>query len=205
MKITISNTNSKLGGFIPSINLPAGKTCRADAPCQKGCYAKKGNWLYKNVQQSMTNNLLIYLTSSEMYFRQIIKYLNNGDISYKFFRWHSSGDIVDYDYLKGIFEVAKACPQTKFLCFTKKFQLVNNYLYEIDNKIPENLKIVFSGWDNTFEIDNPYNLPTTYVRFKDETKNTLIPEFAIPCIGKCYECKSCWSLEKGQSVVFSKH
>ena len=41
MKITISNTISKLGGFIPSINLPAGKTCRADAPCQKGCYAKK--------------------------------------------------------------------------------------------------------------------------------------------------------------------
>ena len=99
MKVNISKTNSKLGGFIPSINLPAGKTCRADAPCQKGCYAKKGNFLYKNVQQSLTNNLLVYLNDSNDYFNQIINELNNGDIVYKFFRWHSSGDIVDKNYL----------------------------------------------------------------------------------------------------------
>ena len=51
--INISTTNSKLGGTIPSINLPAGLTCRADAPCQKGCYAKKGNWIFKNVKESL--------------------------------------------------------------------------------------------------------------------------------------------------------
>lgn len=204
MKVTISTTNSKLGGFIPSVNLPAGLTCRPDAPCQKGCYAKKGNWLYKNVKTSLLNNLDYFKTSPESYFNDIINYLNNGDISYKFFRWHSSGDIVNNEYLKGILKVANACPQTKFLCFTKKFYLINLYL---DNGgiLPNNLKIVFSAWNNTFKIDNPHNLPVTYVRFKDESKNADIPEFAIPCIGKCYECKSCWSLEKGQSVVFNQH
>lgn len=32
----VSNTNSKLGGQILSINMPAGITCRPDAPCYTG-------------------------------------------------------------------------------------------------------------------------------------------------------------------------
>ena len=204
MKITISKTNSKLGGFIPSINLPAGLTCRDDAPCQKGCYAKKGNWLYKNVQASLKNNYDAYMENADEYFNHIIKELNNGDITYKFFRWHSSGDIVNLKYLKGIIRVAEACPQTKFLCFTKKFNLVNMYL-EFNPNIPENLKIVFSAWSKDFKVNNPHNLPVTYVNFKNADKNPDIPEYAIPCVGKCYECKACWSLVNGQSVVFNQH
>lgn len=202
--INISTTNSKLGGTIPSFNLPAGLTCRADAPCQKGCYAKKGNWVYSNVKQSVTDNLKAFIEEPENFFNAIINHLNNSDICYKFFRWHSSGDIVNNEYLKGIIRVAESCPQTKFLCFTKKFHLVNLYI-EFGGKIPKNLKIVFSAWDKNFKVDNPYNLPVTYVYFKDESRNADIPEFAIPCIGKCYECKACWSLEKGQSVVFHQH
>ncbi len=201
--IKISRTNSKLGTMIPSINLPAALTCRADAPCKKGCYALKGNWLYDNVKKSLQNNLDAFIEDPDNYFNQIIEQLN-GDVVYKFFRWHSSGDIVNETYLKGIIRVAKELPFTKFLCFTKKFNLVNNYL-DSGEEIPSNLKIVFSAWDNTFKVENPYNLPVTYVFFKDSTKNADIPEFAIPCIGDCQHCKSCWSLEKGQSVVFKKH
>lgn len=202
--INISTTNKKLGGFILSINLPAGLTCRADAPCQKGCYAKKGNFTYNNVKNSVMGNLKAFNEEPENFFNAIIKALNNSDICYKFFRWHASGDIVNNEYLKGIVKVAEACPQTKFLCFTKKFHLVNLYV-QFGGLIPENLHFVFSAWDNTFKVDNPYNFPVTYVNFKDESKNADIPEFAIPCIGKCYECKACWSLEKGQSVVFNQH
>ena len=202
--ITISTTNSKLGGFIPSINLPAGLTCRADAPCQKGCYAKKGNWRFENVQQSLLDNLKAFNEEPKEFFNGIINYLNNNDIAFKFFRWHSSGDIVNNEYFKGILKVASNCPGTKFLCFTKKFHLVNLYL-EAGGVIPDNLKIVFSAWDNTFKVDNPYNLPVTYVKFAKEEKNPDIPEYAIPCIGKCSECKACWSLVNGQSVVFNQH
>ena len=204
MLVKISLTNSKLGAAIPSVNLPAGVTCRADAPCQKGCYAKKGNWTYKNVKTSVANNLEVFNKDPQTYFDDIISQLNNDDITYKFFRWHSSGDIVNNEYLKGIIRVAEACPQTKFLCFTKKFHLVNIYL-DYNHTLPSNLKIVFSAWDKDFKVDNPYNLPVTYINFKDKSKNADIPEFSIPCIGKCYECKSCWSLEKGQSVVFNQH
>jgi len=204
MTVKISLTNSKLGGFIPSVNLPAGLTCRADAPCQKGCYAKKGNWLYANVKESLKNNLNIFNENPEEYFNSIIAQLNNGDISYKFFRWHSSGDIVNFKYLQGVIRVAEACPQTKFLCFTKKFGLVNLYL-EAKKELPENLHIVFSAWDKDFKVENPFDLPVTYINFKKQERNADIPEYAIPCMGKCAECKACWSLKKGQSVVFNQH
>lgn len=201
--VKISLTNAKLGGKIPSINLPAGLTCRADAPCQKGCYAKKGNWLYKNVKKSLEENLNTYLNNPKQYFNEIVNFLNDNDVTYKFFRWHSSGDIVNYDYLLGMVDVAKRCKKTKFLCFTKKFFFINHYLKS--NELPKNLKIVFSAWDKTFEVLNPYNMPVTYVNFKDKSKNADIPEFAIPCIGDCKSCKSCWSLKPGQSVVFNQH
>lgn len=201
MKITL--TNSKLGGFIPSLNLPAGITCRSDAPCFKDCYARKGNFTYPKVKQGYLNNLKEYQEDSEKFFNDVTDYLNNGEIIYKFFRWFSSGDIVDMNFLYGIIKVAKACPMTKFLCFTKKHNLVNMWL-SVGNELPENLRIVFSGWDENFKVDNPFNLPTTYVHFKDRS-NKHIPEFAIPCKGSCRTCKACWSLQKGQSVYFDKH
>lgn len=201
--VKISLTNAKLGGKIPSVNLPAGLTCRADAPCQKGCYAKKGNFTYKKVKQSLENNLNTYLNNPKQYFNEIVNFLTDNDVTYKFFRWHSAGDIVNYDYLLGMVDVAKRCKKTKFLCFTKKFFFVNHYLKS--NELPKNLKIVFSAWDKTFEVLNPYNMPVTYVNFKDASKNADIPEFAIPCIGDCKTCKACWSLKPGQSVYFNQH
>ena len=132
----ISITNSKLGDKIPSLNLPAGKTCSADAPCNKGCYAMKGNWLFKNVVNSLQNNLDEFINDRGKFFNDIIKYLNNDDITYKFFRWFSSGDIVNENFFNGMIMVAEKCKQTKFLCFTKKFVIVNNFF--ITRKGPGN-------------------------------------------------------------------
>lgn len=200
--ITISLNNSKLGDKIPSLNLPPILTCRSDAPCKKDCYALRGHFTYKNVKQSMQNNLDLFLKDSKKFFDSIIDFLNNGDITFKFFRWFGAGDIVNDTFFKGIVKVAKKCKNTKFLVFTKKFDIVNNYLKE--NAMPKNLNVVFSGWDENFKIDNPYNLPTTYVYFKNK-ENKHIPEFSIPCGASCKSCKSCWMLKAFQSVYFNKH
>lgn len=198
----ISLTNSKLGDKIPSLNLPT-TVCRANAPCKKGCYAMKGNWLFKNVVTSLQSNLDHFLRDPEGFFDEIIDYINNDDITYKFFRWFSSGDIVNETFLKGMVRVAKKCKQTKFLCFTKKYELINEYLNVAE--LPKNLKIVLSAWDKDFKVENLHNLPMTYINFKDQTRNADIPEFAIPCVGTCSKCKACWSLKKGQSVYFNQH
>lgn len=203
MNVKISTTNSKLSGQIPSVNLPAVHTCRHDAPCKHLCYARKGNFTFPNVKASHMNNLACFVSNPEEYFNDIISFLN-GLVSYRYFRWHSSGDIVNYDYLLGMVRVAKKCKSVKFLCFTKKFELVNQYLAS-NEKLPSNLHIVFSAWDKNFKVENPFNLPVTYVDFIDTTMNPEIPELAIPCTGDCPSCLACWSLKKGQAVVFHQH
>lgn len=196
----LSTTNSKLGFMIPSINLPAGVTCAKDAPCAKGCYAKHGHWLYKNVQKSLRENLEQYKADPESYFAEIIEKTR----LYRYVRWHSSGDIVDDAYLLGMIKVAKANPKVEYLCFTKKYKIVNDYM-DGGNEIPENLNIMFSGWGAEWEVINPYHFPTSWVIFKDKAENVNIPETAIPCAGHCENCLACWQLVKGQAVAFKKH
>lgn len=198
--IHISTQNRKLGMTIPSINLPAITTCRANAPCKKGCYACKGTFLYSNVQKSMQNNLDIYKTSPKAYFSQIQGYLQM--IPFKHFRYHSSGDIVDMQYLELMVETAKICKETKFLCFTKKYEIVNEYLKK--HRLPKNLNIVFSAW-GYFIPENPHNLPMTYVKFGKGESDKLIPQNAVECSGNCETCFACWNLQKKQSIYFNKH
>ena len=201
--IKISTQNSKLGAMIPSINLPAITTCRANAPCRKGCYACKGRFLYSNVQKSMENNYNIYKESSKAYFSQIQAYLTL--MPYKYFRYHSSGDIVDYNYFVGMVETAKKCKKTHFLCFTKKYEIVNEWLSK-NKELPKNLVVVFSSW-GLWLPENPYNLPMTYVKFNEKMQklNEAIPNNARECKGNCATCQMCWKLKQGQSVYFHKH
>ena len=199
----ISLNNSKLGEFIPSVNLPPVKTCRPDAPCVGLCYARKGRFAFPSVKTSMDRNLLLYEANPEWFFEYIKMFLKAS--GFRHFRWFGSGDIVDMAYLEGMVDVAKECKRTKFLCFTKKYELVNDYI-KANGKLPANLIIVFSNWKD-FKCENPYNLPTSYVKFKDCECD--IPENATQCTGFCGECvntkASCWKMKAGQSVVFNKH
>ena len=196
--VKVSNTNTKLGGQIYSINLPAGITCRPDAPCFKGCYARKGNWLYPSVKTSLSNNLNAYNNNSKLYFDSIAAQT----ALIKYCRWHSSGDIIDVQYFEGMCKVARRNKDTHYLCFTKKYEIVNDYLSQ-GKRIPKNLSVVLSAWSD-WAPKNPYNLPVTYVYGKDFC-NELIPADSIPCAGKCENCQACWTLKKGQSVYFKKH
>ena len=194
----VSNTNSKLGGQIYSINLPPVVTCRADAPCFKGCYACKGNWLFPNVKNSLQQNLEAYRNNPTLFFESVA----TQTALVRFCRWHSSGDIVDMQYFEGMCKVARKNKETHYLCFTKKYEIINEFLSK-GKRIPKNLSIVFSAWSNWIP-ENPYDLPMTYVYGK-EFNNELIPKDAIPCGGKCETCQACWTLKKGQHVYFLKH
>ena len=194
----VSNTNSKLGGQIYSINLPPVVTCRSDAPCFKGCYACKGNWLFPNVKNSLQHNLDAYKSNPTLFFESVAAQT----ALVRFCRWHSSGDIVDMKYFEGMCKVARKNKDTHYLCFTKKYEIINEFLSK-GKRIPKNLSIVFSAWSDWLP-ENPYNLPMTYVYGK-EFNNELIPKDAIPCGGKCENCQACWTLKKGQHVYFLKH
>ena len=202
--VNITLNNNKLGGFIPSLDLPPVITCRKGAPCIKGCYARRGSFLYPSKIESMANNLEFYKKDPAGFFNSVRDFLSNRDITFKFFRWFGAGDIVDAAFFAGCVELAKTCPDTKFLMFTKKYEIVNDYINACGG-LPCNFSVIFSMWDKSFKIDNPHRLPLAFVRFNDPEKTPAIPECAIPCAGSCANCKGCWSLQKNQSVYFNKH
>ena len=198
----ITWSNIKLGGKIPQLNMPMGASCRNDAPCflDGTCYCTKGNMAFPNVRNSHMNKMRLYLADPEAFFEQVDRELRI--VEPKYFRWHSSGDIVDIKYLSLMCWLARRHKGTRFLCFTKKFEMVNTYFD--GHKKPENLVVVLSNWGN-WRVVNPHNFPESFVDFGRGDEG--IPKFVYECPGRCEECdgQHCWHLQKGQSVAFHKH
>lgn len=195
IKLSISGGNSKMGS-IPSVSLPPIKTCRADAPCTKKCYAARLVKRYKNVSAAYENNLKMWEESPEVFELQVVA----AAIITQFFRWHVAGDILNDTYFKMMCSVAKRCPGTKFLAFTKRWDIVNP-LHEL---IPKNLQIVYSAWPG-LEPDNPYDLPVAHIVLKGEEPKS---DWKI-CGGNCTECVcrgiGCWELKHGEHIAFYEH
>lgn len=99
-------------------------------------------------------------------------------------------------------KLARKHKETHFLCFTKKYELINGYLDT--HRKPSNLVICLSNWGE-WKVENPHNLPESYVDFGKG--NEGIPEFAYECSGHCDTCPGthCWHMKKGDSVMFHKH
>ena len=197
--VKISPGNSKLGK-IPSVSLPAVVTCR-ECECQDKCYARKLERLRPAVRNAYQHNLDVLNSDPDTYWREVEASI----MMSRFFRFHVSGDIPDSAYFDRMAEIAERNQHCQILCFTKKYEIVNNYIS--DNWVlPDNMHLVFSAWDN-LPLDNPYELPVAYVRFRDG--HTDAPEGAVDCSGNCTECATtdggCWSLQKGESVVFNEH
>lgn len=219
--ISLSSGNSKMGS-IPSVSLPAIKTCRL-CDCHNKCYAKKLERLRPTVRKAYQRNLDILTSDPDTYWREVEASI----MMSRFFRFHVSGDIPSEEYFRKMVEVAKRNPHCEILCFTKRYEIVNEsisrmYLASIygttihppfgnpsimaDAVIPKNLHIIFSAWDG-FDMDNLFELPVAYVRFRDG--HTAAPANALACQGNCSECArtdgGCWSLKAGEAVVFDEH
>lgn len=196
----ISRDNHKTGP-IPVINLPAGETCRDDAPCMKECYALKMYRVHPNNIDAHRRNLNAYRNNPKFFF----DFVAASTALDRFCRWFGFGDIVDAEFLAGMVRVARKNKNTKYLAFTKKFNLVNAYL-DSGKKFPKNLTIILSCWGASFPAINPHNLPVAHVRFKgDNPENADIPIDAFPCAGDCATCIACWRMRAGESVCFDLH
>lgn len=197
--VKISKGNSKLGA-IPSVSLPSIKTCR-NCACQEKCYAQKLERLRPAVRNAYQHNLEVWIKDPETYWREVEASI----MMSRFFRFHVSGDIPSFKYLINMVEIARRQPHCEILCFTKKYNLVNEFI-EQGGELPGNLHMIFSGWVG-LEMANPFSLPEAHVRYRDGS--TTAREDAIECSGNCTECAltegGCWNLQKGQQVVFNEH
>ncbi|MDD6530551.1 MAG: hypothetical protein PUF41_11300 [Prevotella copri] len=188
-------------GAIPSVSLPAIKTCRS-CSCASKCYAAKLERLRPSVRRAYQKNLEILMEDPDTYWREVEAAI----MLSRFFRFHVSGDIPEESYFEHMVSIADRNPHCQILCFTKKFDLVNRYLSAHNGVLPENLHILFSGWLG-LQMDNPFSLPEAHVVFRDGS--TTARKDAIPCGGNCTDCAitdgGCWSLSRGQQVVFKEH
>lgn len=192
--------NTKYHGKIPQLNMPVGITCNPAAPCFAICYARFDKMGTPTNVASHFYHLLYYRTYGHGFFERINLEITGKPA--KFFRWHSSGDIVDDAYFEGMVWLALQKPDMTFLCYTKKLHIVNKY---IDNGgiIPENLKIYSSVFRN-FKQDNPHCFPETYVKEGVKTDKN-IPVDAYICGGNCGECTVCFERGNNTPVCFIAH
>lgn len=199
---TVSKGNSKLGR-IPNISLPPIVTCNGCADvCGKTCYAAKFYKMWPTVKNAWDSNLDQATYDRVGYFSDITtKLLRMKNV--KFFRWHVSGDIIDFNYFAHMVDVSRRIDHIKFLVFTKQFSIVNTFIEQIGaHRIPNNLQIIFSAWPG-LEMDNKYNFRVAWM---NDGTDSRIPEDAFECAGDCTQCSACFSLDKiGKDVVFHKH
>ena len=199
--VSISRGNIKMG-MIPSVSLPPVVTCAPEACkyCGKKCYAKKICKLRPSVKDSYERNLDILLNDKAKFWREV----NAAVAITSFFRFHVAGDILNAEYLENMVAIAKTNKHCQILCFTKKYTLVNSYLEK--HRLPKNLHLVFSVWKG-LDCFNPYNLPEAHVFYKDGT--TTASDGAKYCSGNCTDCavenKNCWTLQKGEQIIFKEH
>lgn len=201
LHVSISNGNSKMGA-IPSVSLPALITCSADACkfCGKKCYAAKISRLRRTVANAYQRNLDILKNEPEKFWREVDGALKMAT----HFRFGVSGDIVNMNYLEHMVDLSLKNKHCEILCFTKQYEIVNEYLRE--HELPSNLHLIFSAWKG-LEMNNPFNLPEAHVLFRDGT--TTAKDGAKFCSLNCYSCaidnRNCWSLKNGESILFREH
>lgn len=202
LKVSVSKGNTKLGKIL-NISLPPIKTCRKNAPCAGGCYANNHAYrLYPGVRAAWDGNLKVYKAMPDWYFHQIYLAVQRHK-TFKLCRWHVGGDIPDFDYLVGMVTVAEALPDVLFLCFTKQYEIVEEY--ETFRKFPKNLNVVFSAWPG-LELPKGASKRRPIAWMRDcRGPDPRIPAKALECPGTCDKCGICFRLKPGQSSVFDKH
>lgn len=200
MDIKISNGNLKMGR-IPSVSLPAGLTCRANCACQTKCYARKIARLRPTVREAYKTNFDVLKNHPDTYWREVEAAI----MLSRYFRYHVSGDIVDDLYFYKMVEISIRNPHCQILCFTKKYEIVNQFIKN-GGEIPSSFHVIFSVWRG-MNFENPYHLPEAHVRYRDGT--TTANMSAHECSGNCANCATikngCWSLKNGEQIVFNEH
>ena len=205
--IVISEFNTKMGP-VPSFSTPSVVTCPKGLPCYGACYARAYEEKRDTVHLSYCNNLKMLLEFPDIVRDKIVAYINLNTPPY--FRFSVSGDVeVDplrpFLYINLIISVAKKCPKTKILVFTK------SSLWNEVKTLPRNLKVVYSNWKD-WKVDNPVKkngeprFPTVNIMDKKEDKgDRIICPNSINKSHHCINCHKCWDMKSTETIFFYTH
>ena len=179
----ISDGNSKM--TFPTWSLPSKKTCPGStATCRKQCYAHAAEVQYprvlpcrlRNLKASRSKGFVVDMASAIKRRRKVT-----------FFRIHESGDFYSQKYLNSWFDICRLLPKTRFLTFTKSYDL--DY-----SKCPKNLVIMFSVFPDT-DLSKVPSGPRAYAGAMSKRRRT------IECPGNCDSCGMCWDIHTAAADV----
>lgn len=200
-RLSISKGNTKMGS-IASLSFPAYKSCAPNLPCYKLCYAAKISKLRKTVREAYERNWDLYQNEPETFWRE----LEAAVMTSRVFRFFVSGDLPNVEFFAKICEIMTKNPHCQAFEFTKRYSFVNEYIAN-GGVIPENLHIIFSGWQG-LKMDNPYELPECHVIYKDGS-TTAHDGKTFLCSNNCSDCflcgKNCFNLKKGEQILIKQH
>ena len=170
----------KTGGKLQNVK---GSTCY-------GCYALKGCYVFKVVQDAQYKRLRAI--RHPLWVRAMAMQINSKKT--KFFRWHDSGDIQDLRHLAKIFEVCRRSPDVQHWLPTREAWTV-----KYQDRAPENLKLIFSMPMVNQEAAGKFNYTSTVVT--DPSKATCP---APQQDNECKDCRACWD-KKVKNVAYLAH
>ena len=183
---------SKMPGW--SIGIPA-KECKTgaklrlipDSVCE-GCYALKGCYVFKVVQEAQYKRLEAIQHPDWVLAMATLINSKKPDV----FRWHDSGDVQDVQHLEKIFEVCRLTPAKRHWMPTREAWIKDHM-----HKAPANLVVRFSSpmidqgpvksWANTSTVS---------------TKSRSCP--APDNNNECGDCRACWD-PLVKNIEYGKH
>ena len=190
--VVISSGNDKIGK-IPNVSLPPIISCVPGVPCgsEKTCYSLKAWAQYPNVRAARLHNWKLWLTQPKRYFSDLRKFLSKKNPPY--FRFHTDGDIPNIDYFNRMVRLAQEFPRTRFLCFTKRYNMPFH-------ECPFNLTVIPSAWPGM-------ELPQfKRIAWMEDGRELRYRHARFDCNKGCDECFACWHIQDiGMDVVFKKH
>jgi len=198
-KVVISKT-SKMGE-VGTFPLKAIETCRRTdkSDACKGCYAKKGNFLFPNVVARRERNLSILRQDN------FVEEMTNLLFNDRFFRWFDSGDMGSITIIKKIIQVCQATPWVSHWVPTNTWDVPSLIPYIKELEALPNVTVRYSS--------RKYNTPilwniSSMIRTKEFT-DSEVPEGALLCPapnqgGTCKTCRACWDKEQ-KIIVYKKH
>jgi hypothetical protein len=185
----------------------AGSTC-------EGCYALKGCYVFKVVQDAQYRRLASI--RHELWTGAMALLINSKKS--KVFRWHDSGDVQDEAHLMKIFAVCRLTPETRHWLPTRE-AWVKHFLPQC----PQNLVIRFSApmvdqaapasWPTTSTVTSSHNSENCPAFRTDKTGtvhtleafDTMTKENKKELdLGHCGDCRRCWNPEV-KNVAYGQH
>lgn len=196
--IKISKT-SKLGCH--SWSLQALETCPAArkqdgslVDACKGCYARGGNYRFKNVKAPRIHNKDDW--KRDDWVSDMVTELDN----HRYFRWFDSGDMYHIKLAEKIYQVMSQTPWVKHWLPTRqykfaKFRDVINRMNKLNNVVVRLSSDSVTGTKVNFDTWRLYSIRTssTIVPSKDHATSDMTVCQAYENEGKCGSCRECWS------------